>query len=192
MREPRAIKKDGFFAIVWKEDLTKLYFPCIKLSEIQTVIELLNLKNEKMKKLMMICLVLVSISLQAQPPGQSRSEHRKAIHEKMKKLTPQQRAELKTKKMILDLNLTKVQQSEIQKLTLEIEREREKMKLRKRKLEEISANEFFDRTSKMLDIKIATKKRLQSILTKEQFEKFQKSKQRRTRERRHEFERKNP
>ena len=94
--------------------------------------------------------------------------------------------------MILDLNLTKVQQSEIQKLNLEIEREREKMKLQKRKLEEISANEFFDRTSKMLDIKIVTKKRLQSILTKEQFEKFQKSKQRRSRERKHEFERKNP
>ena len=140
----------------------------------------------------MIFLVLVSISLQAQHQRQSRSEHRKAIHEKMKKLTPQQRAELKTKKMILDLDLTKVQQSEIQKLTLEIEREREKMKLQKRKLEEISANEFFDRTSKMLDIKIATKKRLQSILTKEQFEKFQKSKQRNTRERRHEFARKKP
>ena len=98
MREPWDIKKDGVSAIVWKEDLTKLYFPRIKLSEIQTVIELLNLKNDKMKKVMMICLVLVSISLRAQPPGQSRSEHRKAIHEKMKKLTPQQRAELKTKK----------------------------------------------------------------------------------------------
>ena len=192
MREPWDIKKDGFSAIVWKEYLTKLYFPCIKLSEIKTVIELLNLKNEKMKKVMMICLVLVSISLQAQSQGQSRSKHRKAIHEKMQELTPQQRAELKTKKLVLDLNLTKVQQSEIQKLNLEIEREREKMKPKKKKLEELSNDEFFDRTSKMLDKKIATKKRLQSILTEEQFEKFQKSQHRKTMERRHEFGRKKP
>ncbi|MCZ6594246.1 MAG: hypothetical protein O6943_04950, partial [Bacteroidetes bacterium] len=105
--------------------------------------------------------------------------------EKMKELSPQQRAELKTKKMILDLDLTEVQQLEIQKLNLEIESGREKMNLQKKKLEEISADDFFDRKSKMLNEKIAVKKRLQSILTEEQFEKFQKSRQRKARERRH-------
>jgi len=164
----------------------------IKLSEIQTVLELLNLKNEKMKKVFMTCLLLVSISLQAQPPGQGRSEHRKAVHEKMKELTPQQRAELKTKKMVLELDLTIEQQLEIQKLNLEIESEREKMKRQKKKLEEISAYDFFDRTSKMLDKKIAAKKRLQSILGEEQFEKFQRSRERKARERRHEFGRIKP
>ncbi len=59
-------------------------------------------------------------------------------------------------------------------------------------MEEISVDDFFDRTSKMLDEKIATKKRLQSILTEEQFEKFQKSRERKARERRHEFGRKKP
>jgi len=145
-----------------------------------------------MKKVLMICLLLVSISLQAQPQGQSSIEHRIAVREKIKELSPQQRAELKTKKMVLDLDLTKAQQSEIQKLNLEIEIGREKMKPQKKKLDEISVNEFFDRTSKMLDNKIATKKWLQSILTEEQFEKFQKSKERKARERRHEFGRKKP
>jgi len=143
-----------------------------------------------MKKVLMICLLLVSISLQAQTQGQGRNEHRKAVHEKMKELSPQQRAELKTKKMVLELDLTIEQQLEIQKLNLEIESAREKMKPQKKKLEEISADDFFDRKSKMLDEKIAVKKRLQSILTEEQFEKFQKSRRRKAREQRHEFGRK--
>jgi len=138
-----------------------------------------------MKKVLMTCLLLVSISLQAQPPGQGRNEHRNAVREKMIELSPQQRAELKTKKMVLELDLTIEQQLEIQKLNLEIESAREKMKPQKKKLEEISADDFFDRTSKMFDKKIATKKRLRFILTEEQFEKFQKSRQRKARERRH-------
>jgi periplasmic protein CpxP/Spy len=145
-----------------------------------------------MNKVLMICLLLVSISLQAQPQGQSSIEYRKAVGEKMKEFSPQQRANLKTKKMVLDLDLTKAQQSEIQILNLEIEIGREKIKFQKMKLEEISVDDFFDRTSKMLDEKIAVKKRLQSILTEEQFEKFQKSRQRKARERRHEFGRKKP
>lgn len=144
-----------------------------------------------MKKVLMICLLLVSISLQAQPQGQGRNEHRKAVHEKMKELTPQQRAELKTKKMVLDLDLTEAQQIEIQKLNLEIEGNREKMKPEKKKAGEISSNDFFERTSKMLDEKIATKKKLRSILTEEQFEKFQKSRHRKSKGRRHQFRRKN-
>ena len=143
-----------------------------------------------MKKVLMTCLLLVSISLQAQPPGQGRNEHRNAVREKMIELSPQQRAELKTKKMVLELDLTIEQQLEIQKLNLEIESAREKMKPQKKKLEEISADDFFDRKSKMLDEKIAVKKRLQSILTEEQFEKFQKSRRRKAREQRHEFGRK--
>ena len=145
-----------------------------------------------MRKVLMVCLLLLSIALQAQPPGQGTNEHRNAIREKMKELSPQQRAELKTKKMVLDLDLTEVQQLEIQKINLEIESEKAKMKPQKKKLEEISADDFFDRTLKMLDEKISAKKRLQSILTEEQFERFQKSRQRKAREIRHESGRKNP
>ena len=145
-----------------------------------------------MKKVLMICLLLVSISLQAQPQRQGSNEHRKAVHEKMKELSPQQRGELKTKKMVFDLDLTEAQQFEIQKINLEIENERKKMIPQKKKLEELSPDEFFDWSSKMLDDKIAVKKQLQSILTKEQFEKFQRPKARKAWERKHEFGRKKP
>ncbi|RLD26742.1 MAG: hypothetical protein DRI70_05250, partial [Bacteroidetes bacterium] len=65
-------------------------------------------------------------------------------------------------------------------------------KRQKKKFEEISVDDIFDRTSKMLDEKIAIKKRLQSILTEEQFEKFHKFIKRKAMERRHEFGRKKP
>ena len=67
-----------------------------------------------MKKVLMITLLFVVVTIQAQPPGNARDGHRKDMHQKMQQLSPQQKAELKTKRMVLDLNLTAVQQAEIQ------------------------------------------------------------------------------
>lgn len=128
-----------------------------------------------MKKVMMIVLLTAGATLYAQPPGNKKDGPRKEMHQKMQELTPQQRAELKTKRMALNLDLNASQQSEILQLNLELETQREKSKAEKKKKGEISANEMFERASKMLDVKIATKKKLKSILTEAQFEKFEKS-----------------
>ena len=65
-------------------------------------------------------------------------------------------------------------------------------KAEKKKEGEITHDEIFERTSAMLDEKIAAKKKLLSILTKEQFEKFEISQHRMARERRHHLGRKKP
>lgn len=143
-----------------------------------------------MKKVLMIVLFVVGATLQAQPPGKGREAHRKNMHDKMEQLSPQQKAELKTKEMTLNLDLTEAQQTEILKLNLEMATKREQNKPKMKEKGEISANEMYARLSKRLDEKIATKKRLKSILTKEQFEKFEKSQFRKGKERRHRLGRK--
>jgi len=131
-----------------------------------------------MKKAMMILLLAFGATLYAQPPGHKKDGPRKEMRQKMQELTPQQRAELKTKRMALDLDLSPTQQSEILKLNLDLETEREKRKAEQKKKGELAANEMFERTSKMLDTKIATKKQLKSILTEAQFEKSHDKKKR--------------
>ena len=128
-----------------------------------------------MKKVLIIVLLVVSATLQAQPPGKGTEAHRKNMHDKMEQLSPQQKAQLKTKEMTLHLDLTKAQQTEILKLNLEIATKRAQNKPEIKEKGEISANEMYTRISNSLDEKIVTKKRLKSILTKEQFEKIEKS-----------------
>jgi len=124
---------------------------------------------------MLIFLLAFGATLYAQPPGHKKDSPRKEMHQKMQELTPQQRAELKTKRMALNLDLSSLQQSQILQLNLDLESEKENRKAEKKKEGELSANEMFERSSKMLDAKIATKKKLKSILTEAQFEKFEKS-----------------
>jgi len=138
-----------------------------------------------MKKVLMICLMVTGIAVYAQPHGQGERGPRHEKAELMKQLSPQQRAELKTKKMVLDLNLTAAQEEQIQKLNLELATQKEANKPDRNKKEKPSATEMFERTSDLLDQKIATKRRLQGILTKEQFEKFERSQHRKKREHRH-------
>ena len=156
----------------------------------EDVIELLILKIIKMKKAMFIFLLAFGATLYAQPPGHKKEGPRKEMRQKMEEFTPQQRAELKTKRMALNLDLSPTQQSEILQLNLNLETQREKSKAEKKEKGELSVNEMFERTSKMLDAKIATKKKLKSILTEAQFEKFEKSHARRNREIKRHFGRK--
>lgn len=128
-----------------------------------------------MKKVLLICLLIAGTTLYAQPPRGGERGHRGDKNELMKDLSPQQRAELKTKRMVLALDLSKAQQAEIMKLNLEIAQKLEKNKPDRENKKELSANEMFTKASAHLDEKIATKKRLKQILTKEQFEKFERS-----------------
>jgi protein CpxP len=178
------------FKALWAIDLTKHYRFPFKLSEHLDVIGTLIIKIIQMKKVMMILLLAFGATLYAQPPGHKKDGPLKEMRQKMQEFTPQQRAELKTKRMVLDLDLSPTQQSEILQLNLGLETKREKRKAEKKKKGELAANEIFERTSKMLDAKIATKKQLKSILTEAQFEKFEKSHDKKKRKRKHGYGRK--
>lgn len=93
------------------------------------------------------------------------------------KLTPQQRAELKAKRLTLALDLTDKQQKDIQKLVLDHElikqEAHDKMKAGREAGKIPTADERYTMKSKMLDEKIAMKREMKKILTPEQFTKFE-------------------
>ena len=97
-----------------------------------------------------------------------------AQNKHQKKFTPEQRAEIKTKKLTLSLDLTDAQASQMKNLQLELINLKEKRKLAKKENESLSNDEKFQYITSVLDNKIATKRRFQEILTPEQYEKWEK------------------
>lgn len=135
-----------------------------------------------MKKLVLIAIALVSIQAIAQNhKGEQRKGERKENVHKLNDFSPEQIATLKTKKMTLHLDLTETQQSDIQKINVTNEKERKaKMETRKKMRENGNTNkpsteDRFNIMNKRLNRQIATKKQMQAILSKEQFEKLEKN-----------------
>lgn len=138
-----------------------------------------------MRQLLILTLILSTISMNAQ----DRRRHHKETpgHEKaqfMKDLTPEESANLKTKNMTLDLNLSEAQQKEIYNLNLkqaEIQKARQQERDKKRdqlKGEKPSKEDILKRMNERLDRKIAHKKDMQQILNKDQFQKWEHSNKR--------------
>tara|TARA_B100000508_G_scaffold138013_1_gene133416 strand:- start:329 stop:754 length:426 start_codon:yes stop_codon:yes gene_type:complete len=129
-----------------------------------------------MKKVLFIAMIVMGVSLQAQPGPGPDGKQRK---ERLESLTPQQRAELKTKKMTLHLDLTEAQQKKVEALLVSQEKEREAMKSQWQGKKELSDEEAYALKTERLDKQIAMKKEMQQILTEEQFAKFEKMQHRR-------------
>ena len=130
---------------------------------------------------MIIALVFLTIQVTAQ---ERQREHRKGgdkerMHQ-MQDFTPEEMSELRTKKMVLNLNLDESQQREFQKLNLEQARShKERMASRENRMkgekpERPSKEDVLKMKNNKLDNQIATKKKMKSILNKEQFEKWEK------------------
>jgi Tfp pilus assembly protein PilV len=125
-----------------------------------------------MKKV--ITILVLSIGLTAMAQGKKGHDY-----------TPEQIATIASKKMTLALDLNKDQEAKIYQMNLENSKERKaKMEERKKnkeegKRKELTSDERFERESKMLDQKIAKMRNLKSILSKEQYEKWEKMQQNR-------------
>ena len=136
-----------------------------------------------MKKLLIIALAFAALQVTAQ---EQRGEHRKGdrkekAHNMYKDMSAEEIATLKTKKMVLHLDLNDAQQREIYKLNLENAKDRkEKMETRQNmkdngeKRERPSSEERYKMMNERLDKQIEQKRKLKSILTPEQYEKFEK------------------
>lgn len=128
-----------------------------------------------MKKLIIVALLMTGMASFAQ-------EKPMAKREKMEQLTPEQRNELRLKKMTLDLGLNASQQKDMAKIIAEqsakIEAAKAERKAKADKNQKLTADERFAMQSKMLDEKIATKEKVKKILTAEQFEKWEKMSER--------------
>ena len=143
-----------------------------------------------MKHILLIAIALFTLNAtaQQQKPQQKKGDRteRPQRMNMFKDFTPEEMAELKTKKMTLDFDLTESQKKEIYKLNLKEASDRKKMMdERKAKMEERKNNkgqnnmrskeERFNMANDKLDKQIAHKKEMQRILNKEQFEKWEKA-----------------
>lgn len=150
-----------------------------------------------MKHILLIAIAIFTLNATAQQQKSQqkqgdRKERPQRIN-KFKDFTPEEMAELKTKKMTLDFNLTDAQKKEIYKLNLKEAQDRKQMmeerkaKMEKRKNSQSenegrgkgqenmrSKEERFNMANDKLDKQIAHKKEMQRILNKDQFEKWEK------------------
>ena len=124
-----------------------------------------------MKNLLVIALALITIQVSAQNrnQGERRGEHMEQ-GQRFKDFTPEEIAQLQTKKMTLHLDLTESQQKQIEKLHLENAKERQSLR------EERQTKMKEDRLSAMnerLDRQIEMKAKMKKILNSDQFEKWE-------------------
>jgi hypothetical protein len=122
-----------------------------------------------MKKLIIAALLVVGISAFAQDKKEMEKGSRR---DEMEKFTPEQRNQLMLKKMTLDLDLNAKQQEQMKQIIAEQSTKREAMRAERKANQEKNSDEHFDRRSKMMDEQIAMKNKMKSILSPEQFEKW--------------------
>lgn len=125
-----------------------------------------------MKNLILIAIALFTITLSAQSGNHPR-KGKKEMVEKTKDWTPEQRAELATKKMALALNLTEAQQKNVYPIQLEMMKDRVQMRTKKENKSDLSSEELFDLQKARLEKQLKTKEQYKAILTAEQFEKWE-------------------
>ncbi|OAD90826.1 hypothetical protein A7A78_14040 [Aequorivita soesokkakensis] len=122
-----------------------------------------------MKKAMIILMAFTTFAITAQNKNSEKREHRKEMKENF---TPEQKAELRAKKMTLDLGLNDSQQTKVKQLFVEMEKNKP---ARPENKSEMTDAQKFEAKSAMLDRQIAMKKQLKEILTEEQLTKWEKS-----------------
>ncbi|AUS04300.1 hypothetical protein C1A40_01895 [Tamlana carrageenivorans] len=139
-----------------------------------------------MKKIILIAIALIGLQGFAQEQGREGRKHHRGDHAQMD-LTAEQMATLQTKRMTLALDLNASQQEDIQALNLEKATKRKAMMAERQANKDkgapkkLTSEERYNKQIAMLDAKIAEKAKLQKILSKEQFEKFENMKKQKQR-----------
>jgi protein CpxP len=119
-----------------------------------------------MKKVCIIILALVT-SIGFSQDKDQRKEMRQKMMQERQDLTPHQKAELNTKRLTLQLDLTEAQQKEVQKLQLEMITNREAQKEdRKAKVEEVG---FYEKATTRLEIRQQYQDKMKAILSESQY-----------------------
>lgn len=133
-----------------------------------------------MKKVIFALLFVTAFAVSAQQEKRAQ----KSGDIERQRWTPEQMATLQTKKMTLALDLSKEQQSQVEKLNLENAKRRAakmqefKVKKESGEVKKVSSEERFNMANARLDQQIATQEQYKKILSKEQYEKWQSLKQR--------------
>ncbi|MBF8150120.1 hypothetical protein ITJ86_09445 [Winogradskyella sp. F6397] len=130
-----------------------------------------------MKKVLVIALALFTINGMAQKKKQTKDK--KDRSELRAQMTPNDIADLKSKNLTLKLDLTDGQQQKVHKLILDNATDRQHLRDKNKpkegeKREKPSQQEMVKRQNERLDAQIEMKREMKSILTEEQYAKFEK------------------
>ncbi|NCT17475.1 MAG: hypothetical protein COZ75_07665 [Flavobacteriaceae bacterium CG_4_8_14_3_um_filter_34_10] len=119
-----------------------------------------------MKKIMILVLVFGTTFGFSQQREQ-RNEARKAMLQERQNLTAEQKAELSTKKLALQLDLTEAQQKSVYQVQLEMAKTREiNMKDRKANADK---TDFYHKANTRLDHQMAHQEKMKAILSEKQY-----------------------
>jgi hypothetical protein len=127
-----------------------------------------------MKKILTLSLLLLTFGATAQQRGHHR-QSQKALEE----LSPEQRATLQSKKMVLALDLDSRQQQQVESLLKKRFETREKMRATHRKKapdssKRLTAEQRYTRMNSHLDREIAFQQEMKNILSETQFDQWKK------------------
>ena len=126
-----------------------------------------------MKNVSIAFMLLCSITLFAQRPGHDKMDQQKPLMEKMESFTPEQQAELESKRLTLSLDLNESQQQAVKSLSLEHSAKRKAQRLEPEVRKKLTSEEFYKLQVTKLDNKITFKSEMKSILNKDQFAKWE-------------------
>ena len=127
-----------------------------------------------MKNFALILMMVIAVTFTANTQEKTAQKKR----QNRRQFTVEQNTELAVKRMTLALDLNEKQQNQIKPLLMTQAAQRktamEKMKKARENKQKPSEEELFTMRSQQLDNQIAMKKSMKEILTKEQFEEFEK------------------
>ncbi|WP_400081240.1 hypothetical protein [Winogradskyella sp. R77965] len=140
-----------------------------------------------MKKLLVIALALFTLTGVAQERKKQRAD-RKGGPELRKQMTPNEIADLKVKKLTLTLDLTDDQQEKVHSVILNQVKENESLRKERKtvdgeKKEKPSKDDIVKMQNHRLDQQIEMKREMKTILTAEQYSKFENIKPRKHKKR---------
>ena len=131
-----------------------------------------------MKKIVSLVLVIV-MAMSSYAQEQEDQQKRKRPN-----FTPEQQAELHTKKMALELDLSEKQQGQIYEINkrraVERKQQMEELKALRAEKKQLTDDQLFELKSAQLDRKLALQGEMKKILNEQQFETWRKSRRART------------
>ena len=127
-----------------------------------------------MKKLLILTLALLTFQITTAQEGNR--EMKRQQQSKMQDMTPEEAANLKVKRMTLNLDLSDMQQKQVYELFLKSEQERQQIRETNRnQSERPSKEDKLKRENARLDKQIEMKKKMKDILNDEQYAKWEKN-----------------
>lgn len=132
------------------------------------------LKFKTMKKLMILAIALLTFQVTMAQEGNPEMKRQK--QSRMQDMTPEEAANLKSKRMTLNLDLSDKQQKQVYELFLKNEQERQQLReAHRNQSEKPTKEQKLQWENARLDKQIEMKKKMKDILNEEQYAKWEKN-----------------